>query len=37
MLPSGKTATFPGVKADRFLDLNLKTSQSIPVGREAKP
>jgi catechol 2,3-dioxygenase-like lactoylglutathione lyase family enzyme len=35
-LPSGKTTTFAGVKADQFLDLNLKTSQSTPVGMETK-
>ena len=36
-LPSGKTATFAGVKADQFLDLNLKTSQSTQVRKETKP
>jgi hypothetical protein len=33
-LPSGKTVTFPDVKGDRLLDLNLKTSQSTPAGKE---
>ena len=36
-LPSGKTATFAGVKADQFLDLNLNTSQSTRVTKETKP
>jgi catechol 2,3-dioxygenase-like lactoylglutathione lyase family enzyme len=30
-LPSGKTVSFVGVKADQFLDLNLKTSQTTQV------
>jgi hypothetical protein len=36
-LPSGKTVSFAGVKGDQFLDLNLKTSQSTPAGKEPKP
>ncbi len=35
-LPSGKTVTFAGVKADQFLDLNLTTSQFTPVKTETK-
>jgi len=34
VLPGGKTVTFPAVKADRLVDLNLETSQSTTVGRE---
>jgi hypothetical protein len=30
MLPSGKTATFAGVKADQFLDLNPTTGKWAP-------
>jgi len=30
-LLNGKTVTFPGVKADQFLDLNLKTNQTTEV------
>jgi hypothetical protein len=36
-LLSGKTVSFTGVKADQFLDLNLVSSQSIPVKAETKP
>jgi len=36
-LPSGKTATFAGLKADQFLDLNLNTSHATPVTRVTKP
>jgi hypothetical protein len=36
-LLNGKTVTFPGVRADRFLDLNLKTTQTTPVRTESKP
>jgi hypothetical protein len=36
-LLNGKTATFSSVMADQFLDLNLKTSQSTPAGKEPKP
>jgi hypothetical protein len=31
-----KTVTFPGVKADQFLDLNLKTLQKTRVGPEIR-
>jgi hypothetical protein len=36
-LPIGKTVSFAGVKADQFLDLNLKTAQATPIGKETKP
>jgi catechol 2,3-dioxygenase-like lactoylglutathione lyase family enzyme len=36
-LLSGKTVAFAGVSVDQFLDLNLKTSQTTPIGKEAKP
>ena len=36
-LPSGKTMSFAGVKADQFLDLNLTSSQSTRVKAETKP
>jgi len=36
-LPSGKIVTFAGVSVDQYLDLNLKTSQTTPIGKEAKP
>ncbi len=36
-LPNGKTAALAGVKADQFLDLNLKTSQQTLVRTESKP
>ncbi len=36
-LPSGKTTSFAGVKADRFLDLNLATTESTPAGKGSRP
>ena len=36
-LPSGKAVSFARAKADQFLDLNLTTSLSTPVPKEAKP
>ena len=36
-LLSGKTVTFAGLKADQFVDLNLKTRQVSPVRMENKP
>jgi len=36
-LLNGTITTFPGMKADQFLDLNLKTSLSTPAGKEPKP
>ncbi|MCL4201680.1 MAG: VCBS repeat-containing protein [Pirellulaceae bacterium] len=36
-LPSGKTVSLAGVKADQFLELNLMNSQSTPVRAETKP
>src|SRR5690606_29793356 len=36
-LLSGKTVKAEGVKADRFLDLDLNTSQSAPVRTQTKP
>jgi len=36
-LPSGKTVSFAGVKADEFFDLNLSSSQSTRVRVEPKP
>jgi hypothetical protein len=36
-LPSGKNVAFTGTQVDQFLDLNLKTSQSTSIGKEAKP
>jgi hypothetical protein len=35
-LPSGKTVSYAGVKADQFLDLNLPGSQSTPAKVETK-
>jgi hypothetical protein len=36
-LLSGKTVSFGNVKADQFLDLNLKTTQTTPVKMETRP
>jgi len=36
-LLSGKTVSFTGAKADQFLDLNLKTTQTTVVRKETKP
>jgi hypothetical protein len=36
-LLNGTITTFPGMKADQFLDLNLKTPLSTPAGKEFKP
>jgi hypothetical protein len=36
-LPSGKTASFPAVKADQFLDLNLNTSRASTVKLASNP
>jgi len=36
-LLNGKTVTFPGVKADQFLDLKLSTAQSTSVMVSGKP
>jgi hypothetical protein len=36
-LLNGKTVSFPGVKGNQFLDLNLTTPQTTAVGKETKP